>query len=46
MFQVAKTLRNVKDNIMVWNKMEFGNIFEAKDGLHSEIIKIQITIQK
>lgn len=30
MFWVAKKLRNVKDNIKVWNKMEFGNISEAK----------------
>jgi hypothetical protein len=31
MFRVAKKLRNVKCNIKVWNKTDFGHIFQAKE---------------
>ena len=33
MFRVATKLKNVKNNIKIWNKNTFGNIFENKKRL-------------
>ena len=31
MYMVAQKLKNVKRNIKVWNKLDFGHIFQDKD---------------
>lgn len=40
MFRVATKLKNVKKNILKWNKDTFGNIFENKKKIMEEIKEI------
>lgn len=44
MYRVVKKLKSVKDNIRIWNKSSFGNIFEAKGKVQDDLKKIQVQI--
>lgn len=46
MFQVAKTLRHVKEKVKKWNREVFGDIFIQKSGLQEELSLIQDKVQK
>lgn len=41
MFKVVKKLKSVKDNIRIWNKNSFGNIFKAKSKIQENLKEIQ-----
>ena len=46
MFRVARKLRNVKRMIKVWNKTDFGHIFQEKEDLSDKLTSIQDNIQQ
>lgn len=41
MYQFQQKLKNLKNNIKHWNKLTFGNIFQAQSTLDQEMKKIQ-----
>lgn len=45
MFRMVKKLQNVKDNIRIWNKGDFGHIFKEKDQAVGMLQEIQDRIQ-
>lgn len=45
MYKLANKLRHVKDNIRIWNKESFGNIFSNKAKISSNLKDIQDSIQ-
>lgn len=46
MFRIVKKLRNVKRRIRIWNKEDFGHIFQAKSKAIDNLSEIQEKIQK
>ena len=45
MYKLAKKLKNIKMEIRKWNKMDFGNIFQSKDGFLEKLAEVQEDIQ-
>ena len=45
MYRVAHKLKNVKRNIKIWNKSNFGHIFQDKDDKSNQLYLIQEDIQ-
>lgn len=45
MYKVAKKLRFIKMEIQKQNKMEFCNIFQAKEGILEDLVEVQEEIQ-
>ena len=46
MFRISQKLKNVKRNIKVWNKLDFGNIFQEKDEKIDQLCIVQEWIQQ
>ncbi len=40
MYKVAKKLRFIKMEIQKWNKMDFGNIFQAKERILEDLVEV------